>query len=80
MLALAGGVLGALIGTSGVTLVKHLTSVDAPGIFRLGFGTSILPRGNEVGVDLRMFGIAFGIASTLSSPSSASRWRLRRCR
>jgi putative ABC transport system permease protein len=62
VLALAGGALGAVTGAAGVTLVTHLTSVDAPGIFRLGLGTSILPRGNEVGVDLRMFGIAFGIA------------------
>ena len=62
VLALAGGALGAMIGAAGVTLVKTLTSVDAPGIFRLGFGTSILPRGHEVGVDLRMFGIVFAIA------------------
>ena len=62
LLALAGGALGAMLGAAGVTLVKRLTSMDAPGIFRLGFGTSILPRGNEIGVDPRMFGIAFGIA------------------
>src|SRR5262249_26518741 len=62
VLASAGGALGASIGAAGVALVKRLTSVEAPGIFRLGFGTSILPRGNEIGVDLRMFGVAFGIA------------------
>ena len=61
VLAMAGGVLGAFVGAAGVTLVKQLTSVDAPGIFRLGFGTSIVPRGNEIGVDPRMFGIVFGI-------------------
>ena len=66
VLAIAGGGLGALIAASGVTLVKALTSVDAPGIFRLGFGTSILPRGHEVGVDSRMFGIVFGIAAMTS--------------
>jgi predicted permease len=66
VLALAGGALGASIGAAGVTLVKHLTSVEAPGIFRLGFGTSILPRGNEIGVDLRMFGVAFSIAAITS--------------
>ncbi len=65
-LALAGGAIGAVIGAAGVTLVKRLTSVDAPGIFRLGFGTSILPRGHEIGVDLRMFGIAFGLAAITS--------------
>jgi putative ABC transport system permease protein len=66
VLAVAGGALGALVGAAGVALVKELTSVDAPGIFRLFFGTSILPRGNEVGIDLRMFGIAFGIAAITS--------------
>src|SRR5206468_1772923 len=66
VLAMAGGVLGAFVGAAGVTLVKQLTSVDAPGIFRLGFGTSIVPRGNEIGVDLRMFGIVFGIAAITS--------------
>ena len=66
VLALAGGALGAMVGAAGVSLVKALTSVDAPGIFRLGFGTSILPRGHEIAVDLRMFGIAFGIAALTS--------------
>jgi putative ABC transport system permease protein len=66
VLALAGGALGAMIGATGVTLVKTLTSVDAPGIFRLGFGTSILPRGHELGVDLRMFGIVLAIAAMTS--------------
>jgi len=66
LLALAGGALGASLGAAGITLVRRLTSMDAPGIFRLGFGTSILPRGNEIGVDLRMFGITFGIAAVTS--------------
>jgi putative ABC transport system permease protein len=66
VLAFAGGALGASIGAGGVALVKRLISVDAPGIFRLGFGTAILPRGHEVGVDLRMFAVAFGIASIAS--------------
>ena len=66
VLACAGGVLGAALGAGGVALVKALASVDAPGIFRLGFGTSILPRGHEVGIDPRMFGIAFGIAALTS--------------
>ena len=66
VLAAAGGVLGALLGAAGVALVKALASVEAPGIFRLGFGTSILPRGHEVGIDPRMFAIAFGIAAITS--------------
>jgi putative ABC transport system permease protein len=66
VLAAGGGALGAVVGAAGVALVQALTSVDAPGIFRLSFGTSILPRGHEVGIDLRMFGIAFAIAAITS--------------
>ena len=66
VLAAPGGALGAAVGAAGVALVKSLTTVDAPGIFRLGFGTSILPRGHEVGIDPRLFAIAFGIAAITS--------------
>jgi putative ABC transport system permease protein len=66
VLAAAGGALGAVIGAAGVALVKRLTAVDAPGIFRLGFGTTILPRGHEIGVDPGLFAIAFGIAAITS--------------
>jgi putative ABC transport system permease protein len=62
-LAAAGGLLGALIGAAGLTLVKRLATIDAPGIFRLVFGATLLPRANEVGVDLRVLGIAFGTAA-----------------
>lgn len=63
LLAVAGGALGALLGAAGVVLVRDLATVDAPGIFRLMFGSNILPRANEVAVDWRLFGIAFGIAA-----------------
>ena len=66
VLATAGGALGALVAAAGVTLVKQLATVEAPGIFRLVFGASLLPRGNEVGVDLKMLGIAFTLAGTAS--------------
>src|SRR5439155_15016632 len=66
VLAIAGGAFGALFAAAGVTLVKQLASVEAPGIFRLGLGTSIRPRGSELGVDLKMFGIAFGVAAIAS--------------
>jgi putative ABC transport system permease protein len=67
VLAGAGGLLGALIGAGGVALVKSLAIVDAPGIFRLAYGNTILPRANEVGVNLRVLGIAFGIAALTSA-------------
>jgi predicted permease len=66
VLAAAGGMLGALLGAGGVALVKQLATVEAPGIFRLMFGSTILPRGHEVGVDLKVLGIAFGIAAVTS--------------
>jgi putative ABC transport system permease protein len=66
LLAAAGGALGALVGAGGVTLVKALASIESPGIFRLVFGESLLPRTNEIGVDPRMFAIAFAIAGLTS--------------
>jgi putative ABC transport system permease protein len=63
VLAVAGGIVGALLGAVGVTLVRELATVDAPGIFSLMFGDSILPRAHEIAVDLRVFGIASAIAA-----------------
>jgi putative ABC transport system permease protein len=63
LLIVAGGVVGAMVAAGGVSLIKTFATIDAPGIFRLGFGTSILPRGQELGVDLRMLGAAFAIAA-----------------
>ena len=63
LLALVGGALGAPVGAAGVGLVKTLSVVDAPGVFRYEFGPSLLPRGNELVVDGTVFGVAFGIAA-----------------
>jgi len=65
VLAIAGGALGALVGAAGVTLVKQMASVDAPGIFKLMFPT-ILPRINEVQIDFTVLGIAFAVAAMTS--------------
>lgn len=62
-LALAGGVLGALLASGGVTLVKQLATVEAPGIFRLMFGPAILPRANEISVNWQLVAIAFSIST-----------------
>ena len=66
VLSLMGGALGALVGALGITLVRMLASVEAPGIFQLSFGASILPRVNEIAIDLRVLGIAFGAAAVTS--------------
>jgi putative ABC transport system permease protein len=44
VLAAAGGLVGAALGALGVALVRRLATVEAPGIFALMFGESILPR------------------------------------
>jgi predicted permease len=62
VLAAAGGALGAGLGAAGVGAIKWLTTVDAQGVFRIVFGDNLLPRANEVGIDLPLFGIAFGVA------------------
>ena len=67
VLAMVGGALGALLAAGGVWLVKDLATIDVQGIFRRMYGATILPRGNEVGVDLKVFGMAFGIATLACS-------------
>jgi predicted permease len=66
VMAIVGGALGAVVGAAGVSLVTQMATVDAPGIFRLMFGSTILPRINEVHVDLTVLGIAFAIAALTS--------------
>jgi predicted permease len=63
VLAGAGGILGALVGAAGVSIVKRLATIDAPGIFRQMFGSTILPRTSEVNVNLNVFAIAFGLSA-----------------
>jgi putative ABC transport system permease protein len=66
VLALAGGALGATLGAAGVWLIKQLATIEAPGIYRLTFGSTILPRANEVTVDLRVLGVSFSLALVTS--------------
>jgi putative ABC transport system permease protein len=66
VLALAGGALGALLGATGVWLIKHLATIDAPGIYRLMFGSTLLPRASEVAVDLRVLAVSFSLALVTS--------------
>ena len=66
VLAAGGGILGLIFGAAGVSMVKRLATVDAPGIYRLMFGTTILPRANEVGVNVRLAVIAFAVSAITS--------------
>ena len=63
LLAAAGAALGAVLGAGGVVLVKQLATMEADGVFRIVFGMSVLPRVGEIGVDLRLFAIAFGLST-----------------
>ena len=62
VLTAAGGVTGAALGALGVSLVKQLATTQAQGVFRIVLGANILPRANEVGVDVRLFAIALALA------------------
>ena len=66
VLAAIAGVVGLLLAASGVTLVKMLAPVEAPGIFRFALGASILPRINEIGIDPKLFALASGAAAMTS--------------
>ncbi len=63
VLALAGGLAGALIGAGGVWLVKEMAVTETDGLFRLIFGGSLLPRSTELAVDLRVLVTALGLAT-----------------
>ena len=63
VLASIGGAAGAALGAAGVLLVKQLATIEAQGILRVIFGATILPRANEVGVDLRVMAIALVLAA-----------------
>jgi putative ABC transport system permease protein len=62
VLALAGGVVGAALGAAGVSLVRRLATIDSQGVFRIVFGPNIVPRANEIGIDLRLLAITFALA------------------
>lgn len=66
VLAIGGGAVGAVFAAASLTLVKQLAAVDAPGIFQLGFASSILPRANEIDINGGMLGVAFTIAAATS--------------
>ena len=63
VLALVGGIGGALLGAAGVQLVKALAITEAEGVFRLIYGASLLPRASELTIDLRMLATALALSS-----------------
>jgi putative ABC transport system permease protein len=67
VLAMAGGIIGTALGAAGVALVKQLATIEAPGIFRLMFGTAILPRAHEVAVSWRLLMTALATSAIACS-------------
>jgi putative ABC transport system permease protein len=62
VLAAAGGLAGTAFAAAGVSAIKWLATLDTQGMFRTVFGTSILPRTNELVVDGRMLGTALVVS------------------
>jgi predicted permease len=62
VLAMSGGMIGALVGAAGVNLVKQLATINAQGVFRISFGGHLLPRIQEIGVNERVLLIAIGLS------------------
>jgi putative ABC transport system permease protein len=62
LLALIGGVLGAVLAVGFVGVLREFASPHAQGVFQFLFGGSIVPRLHEVGVDGRLFGLALALA------------------
>ena len=63
LLSALAGCLAVVVASAGVMLVKTLAEVEVPGIFRLMFGSTVLPRAHEIQVNARVLGVTFGIAS-----------------
>jgi len=62
LLALIGGVLGAVLAVGFVGVLREFASPHAQGVFQFTFGGSMVPRLHEVGVDGRLFGLALALA------------------
>jgi predicted lysophospholipase L1 biosynthesis ABC-type transport system permease subunit len=62
LLALTGGVLGAVLAVGFVGVLREFASPHAQGIFQRLSGGSIVPRLHEIGVDGRLLGLAIALA------------------
>jgi putative ABC transport system permease protein len=62
LLALIGGVLGAVLAVAFVGVLREFASTHAQGVFQLFFGGSMLPRLHEVAVDGHLFSLALALA------------------
>lgn len=67
VISLIGGLVGAALGALGIATIKALASVEAPGVFRLAFGGSLLPRLGEITVDSQVLTLAVGLSILTSA-------------
>ncbi|MBY0493930.1 MAG: ABC transporter permease [Cyanobacteria bacterium] len=62
VLAIPGALLGAVLAALGVAVVRNLATIDMPGIFQITFSSALLPRLDQVQVDLQLLAIALGLS------------------
>jgi predicted permease len=58
----AGAVVGVALAAAGLTMLRELATTGAPGIFRLAYGASVIPRASEIAVDFSILTIALGVS------------------
>jgi putative ABC transport system permease protein len=63
VIAGAGAAVGFSLAVVGITLLRELAAVGAPGIFRLAYGVSVVPRADEIRVDAAMLVGSLGISA-----------------
>ena len=66
VLAAIGGAAGAALGAAGVGLIKQLATIDAQGVFRIVFGSHLVPRLHEIAVDGQVLMIALALSAIAS--------------
>jgi putative ABC transport system permease protein len=66
VLAMIGGTLGAALAAGSVASIKNLATINAPGVMRISFGSNLLPRIDEVNIDLGVLGLALGLSIAAS--------------
>jgi putative ABC transport system permease protein len=62
VLSAAGGLAGALVAAGALAAVRWLATIQASGAYRLVFGSSVLPRVDELTVDVGVLTFALGLS------------------
>jgi len=70
LIAMGGGLLGVVVAAALTALVSRLATVQADGLFRLIFGTALLPRVDAISLNARVLVAAFTLAGVVSVVSA----------